>query len=143
MKNQLNQLITNQFDSRGFELFINQNTDNQWLSADDVASWMFETNSPTDYQLNIAIRFLNNASTEMLLGNNPLGVLEKKVTTLSYQSGKRQLKRTKPVYRLADASLIDTAYVPETLEAALDLRTYQQQVKTSKSWQRQLDSLPF
>lgn len=143
MENQFNRIITNQFNSRGFELFINQNTDNQWLSADDVAGWIFETNAPDDRQLSFAINFLNSASKETLLGPNPAGVLEKEIQTLRYKCGNRICQRTKPVYRLADASMINTDYVPESLEVSLDRAAVERAVPVKESWQTELDSLPF
>lgn len=143
MKNQFNQLITSEFDSRALELFINQNSGNQWLSADDVAGWMFETNVPDERELSIAIRFLNNVCVETLLGFNPHGILEKSTKTLTYKRGARLLKRTKPVYRLADPSMINEGYVPEPLEVTLDRASSKTQSKVKESWQTELDSLPF
>ena len=143
MKNQFNQLITNQFESRGIELFVNQNVENQWLSADDVASWMFETNAPTNRQLNLAIRFLDSASIENMLGSNPRGILEQSIKTIKHKRGNRFVSRTKPVYRLVDVEMINEEFIPEPLEVTLDRASSTRQERIKEDWQAELDSLPF
>lgn len=44
------QSIQNQLDHRLVDCFTSQNPSNDWLLVEDVASWVYETNQPSDYQ---------------------------------------------------------------------------------------------
>ena len=42
--------ITNNLDHRLVDCFIKQNRTNDWLVLDDIASWVYESNQPTERQ---------------------------------------------------------------------------------------------
>ena len=50
--------ITNNYDVRLVDCFMKQNPGNRWLSPKTVASWMFETNTPSPLQVSYCQRKL-------------------------------------------------------------------------------------
>ena len=52
--------IQNHLDRRLVDFFCEVNTDNSWADVQTLASWMFETNAPSEYQLNYTARKLRS-----------------------------------------------------------------------------------
>ena len=69
--------ISNDFDIRLVDCFVKQNPSNSWLSPKTIASWMFETNSPTPLQLSYCQRKLVSILGMMYTSSADRSFLEK------------------------------------------------------------------
>ena len=85
--------ITNEFDVRLVDCFVKQNPNNEWLSPKVVASWMFQTNSPTDLQISYCQRKLVSILGMMWTSSADKSFLEKGRTKGNIYSYVYRLKR--------------------------------------------------
>ncbi len=105
--------IENFLDIRLVDCFIKQNQDNEWLSPAPVASWVFQTNSPSAYQRDYVLKKMFSILGVMWTREVELSFLEKASVT---ENGKRLY-----VFRLNDASLIQPKdQIASTVEHQLD-----------------------
>ena len=69
--------ISNDFDVRLVDCFVKQNPSNRWLSPKTIASWMFETNTPTPIQVSYCQRKLVSILGMMYTSSAEKSFLEK------------------------------------------------------------------
>jgi len=69
--------ISNNFDVRLVDCFVKQNPSNSWLSPKVIASWMFQTNSPTALQISYCQRKLVSILGMMWTSSADKSFLEK------------------------------------------------------------------
>lgn len=111
--------IKNDLDIRLMDLFVIQNQSNDWLSIDDCASWVFETNEPTEYH-----RTYTRHKLISLVGDIATSVRAKTAFDIKYDPETRgrfvyRLKNAEDVQKRAGVMKlelqIDEAYAENTL----------------------------
>jgi len=90
--------IQNHLDRRLVDFFCEVNTDNSWVDVHTLASWVFETNAPSEYQLEYTARKLRNIT----------GLSFTSAARLSFLDKQKQIKgkRVQYSYRLISPGFI-------------------------------------
>ena len=83
-----------------FDLFTNQTTRSQWIDSKTVASWMFQTNSPSEFQLKRAKSLLHKLSTVASGPSRKAALLDMQIQSLDSGYGSMIIK---PAYKLSSA----------------------------------------
>lgn len=101
--------IQNHLDRRLVDFFCEVNTDNSWVDVTTVASWVFETNAPSEYQLNYTARKLRGIT----------GVSHTTAARLSFLVQRQKVKGHKVHYSYR---LISPGFIIKGAEATVESR---------------------
>jgi len=130
----VNNEILNHLDRRLIDCFCEQNESNSWLQVCDVASWIFETNKPNQFQKNYTLRKLNS-----LVGPKNTAKCKRSAFEASYDPD----IEFSLLYRLKNPTAYIKHKAPASLDVAIDnavqsTNTQQEQVASSE-----VDEFPF
>lgn len=121
-------VIENFLDIRLVDCFLKQNQNNDWLSVDTIASWVFQTNKPTGYHRNYCQSKLVGILGMAWTSQEEKSFLEK---------GRSATNRYTYVYRLKDASqIIDEETVAKSIADQIE-ESFAASVESPAAYERQ------
>lgn len=96
--------IQNHLDRRLVDFFCEVNKENNWVDVSTLASWVFETNAPSEYQLSYTARKLRNIT----------GLRFTSAARLSFLDQKKQERNNRICYSYR---LISPGFIESSKEA--------------------------
>jgi len=93
------------------DLFTNQATEGQWLDSNTVASWMYRTNKPTDFQLKRAKSLLHKLSSSQIDSCKKPYLLDMQIKSEDTGYGSMVVKATYKLSRNSPMTYVKSACI--------------------------------